>query len=469
MGSPTGSPAGKRRVTPPPPPASELKKRKPGPRILRAAVVQSGKVIEEKRLRTRSTLSIGKDPKSTFVIADPVMPKKHELFVVRGGKYELVFTDAMRGMVAGDRNATPVDFETLKSQGLVKKKGGFFRLPLTDKHRGKVVLGETTIIFQFVVAPPMPAKVKLPAAARGGIFQSIDWPFAAALALVFVLEAPVIAWFQFAPQPKAMTLENMGDRWAKLIVPEYKPEARKKELEKKKDEPDPNNARADRQKRRKEEAEDEPEVKAKREKRRAKIRTNIQRKGILAVLGTLGESGTSGAVADVFSDGGLTTDFDSAFEGIAGVGLATARNRRSTRGGRAGEAASIGGLATSGGGKVGVGGKAERRVASVKTATPEVDGDLDSGAIARVVRSRMRMVKNCYERELKRNPGLGGKIEVEFTIGEDGRIEEALVIDNAMGSDAVADCILGRLKRWRFPKPDGGSVTVSYPFIFTSS
>jgi hypothetical protein len=38
-----------------------------------------------------------------------------------------------------------------------------------------------------------------------------------------------------------------------------------------------------------------------------------------------------------------------------------------------------------------------------------------------------------------------------------------------MGSDAVGDCIISRLKRWRFPKPDGGSVTVNFPFIFTPS
>ena len=82
---------------------------------------------------------------------------------------------------------------------------------------------------------------------------------------------------------------------------------------------------------------------------------------------------------------------------------------------------------------------------------------------------RKRMVQDCYERELKRDPSLAGKIEIEFTIGTSGRVDEAFVASNRMGSDAVGDCIVSRLKRWRFPKPGGGSVTVSFPFIFTPS
>ncbi|MEZ4272881.1 MAG: AgmX/PglI C-terminal domain-containing protein [Myxococcota bacterium] len=441
--------------------------RSDGPRILRAAVVQSGKVIEEKRLRQRGSLTIGRDAKCTFVIADPELPKKHELFAVRGSGYELIFTESMRGKISTDGTSKPVDFASLKAQGLVKQKGGVYTLALTDKHRGKVIIGDTTIIFQFVVAPPAPVQPKLPANARGTIWQSIDWPYAAALAFAFVIETPMVVWFQYAPIPAEMTLDELDDRWAKLIVPEFKPEKKIEVPDEKAAGPSENKVE---KKEEKKEAADDPEVAAKKARRRTEIRSNIASKGILAVLGTVGEGGASGAVADVFSEGGGFGDLDSAFDGIAGVGVATEGGGRTTRGGGSGEAASIGGLATASGGQVGHGGtKSERRVGSVTAATPEVDGDLDSSAIARVVRSRMRMVQNCYEKELKRNPTLSGKIEIEFTIGEDGRIEDALVARNGMGSDAVGSCIVGRIRQWRFPKPKGGSVTVAYPFIFTSS
>jgi TonB family protein len=79
----------------------------------------------------------------------------------------------------------------------------------------------------------------------------------------------------------------------------------------------------------------------------------------------------------------------------------------------------------------------------------------------------MRMVQDCYERELKRDPQLAGKVEIEFTIGADGSVEDARVAQNRMGSGEVGNCIVGRILRWKFPKPSGGSVTVNFPFIFT--
>ena len=78
-------------------------------------------------------------------------------------------------------------------------------------------------------------------------------------------------------------------------------------------------------------------------------------------------------------------------------------------------------------------------------------------------------IKDCYERELKRNPKLAGKIVVRFTIDEEGRVTGAAIEDNTLGEKAVAACIISRFERFRFPKPDGGAVTAAYPFIFAPS
>ena len=72
------------------------------------------------------------------------------------------------------------------------------------------------------------------------------------------------------------------------------------------------------------------------------------------------------------------------------------------------------------------------------------------------------------QQRVEGDPSLKGKVEIEFTIGENGRIEEALTVGNTMGNKTVMNCILRMLKRWKFPKPDGGSVTVVFPFIFSS-
>ena len=99
----------------------------------------------------------------------------------------------------------------------------------------------------------------------------------------------------------------------------------------------------------------------------------------------------------------------------------------------------------------------------------DLDGDLDASKIARVIRRQSSAIQRCYENELKRNPELAGKLEIEITIGEDGRVKDADVLTNTLGSGAVAKCATSRIKRWRFPKPDGGSVTFVAPFNFISS
>lgn len=437
-------------------------------KILRACVVQGGKVIEEQRLGRRDSLTIGTHPKNTFVVASNELPRSHQLFVVKGGKYELVITEAMRGRISVERQDA-IDFSDLKTQGKMEKRGDYYHLPLSDGHRGKVLLGDTTLIFQFVVPPPAQEKAVLPASLRYSPKDRVDVPYALALALCILVELPLVVYFQYAPQPEAVTLETMNDRWSKLIAPEIQ----KKEAPKPPDQKGDQATEKEPEKvaeKKEPEVEDEPtpdEVKQKQQKR-AKARDEIQGKGLLAILGTKGAGGASGAVADVFGDGGIGGDLDGAFDGISGVGVAKGGGK-SSRGGGSGEAAGIGDLATSGGGKVKTGQKKTTRVAAVKTEAPEVDGSLDSAAIAKVVRRRIKSLQDCYERELKRDPALSGKIEIEFTIGESGRVDEARVSNNGMGSKAVGSCIVSRVRRWRFPTPDGGSVTVNYPFIFTPS
>ncbi|MCB0361465.1 MAG: AgmX/PglI C-terminal domain-containing protein, partial [Bdellovibrionales bacterium] len=43
------------------------------------------------------------------------------------------------------------------------------------------------------------------------------------------------------------------------------------------------------------------------------------------------------------------------------------------------------------------------------------------------------------------------------------------VVSNSLGSDTVANCLIKRLKTWRFPDPPPDKVgQVTYPFVFVS-
>ncbi|HEY1098399.1 MAG TPA: AgmX/PglI C-terminal domain-containing protein, partial [Myxococcota bacterium] len=59
-----------------------------------------------------------------------------------------------------------------------------------------------------------------------------------------------------------------------------------------------------------------------------------------------------------------------------------------------------------------------------------------------------------------------GKLVVEFTIGEDGKVVSASVVKDGLGSAEVGTCVVNLLKRLRFPAPADGEVTISNPFVF---
>ena len=105
----------------------------------------------------------------------------------------------------------------------------------------------------------------------------------------------------------------------------------------------------------------------------------------------------------------------------------------------------------------------------VNLGDPQIEGHLDRETIQRVIRQHRREIRDCYQRELQRNPDLSGRIVVEFVIDPHGNVATARSAESDVGSDAVEDCVVRRVRRWRFPAPSTpGAVRVNYPFVFTS-
>ena len=101
--------------------------------------------------------------------------------------------------------------------------------------------------------------------------------------------------------------------------------------------------------------------------------------------------------------------------------------------------------------------------------TPSVDGELDPSVVSKEVKRRLGAIKACYERALKRNPSLSGKVVVFWTITEAGTVSGLDIEQDTLGDPEVSNCIKALVKGWRFPRPSGGSVDVSFPFLFQSS
>ncbi|HXU73721.1 MAG TPA: AgmX/PglI C-terminal domain-containing protein [Polyangia bacterium] len=455
---------------------AQLKNPEGAPKILRIGIIQNGKIVEERLVRKRESVTIGQSTRNTFVVpASNALPRTFTIFELTPAGYAINFSDMMDGRVSlGDQ---VVALPALR-QGKAQKKGELWHLLLPDKSRGKVVIGDVTVLFQFVTPPPVQPRPQLPPSVRSSLMQNLDWMLVAVVAASFIAHFGFVIYLRNIDWPRKPDIEEIPDRFVQMIVPkkveEPKPVVAQKEDDKKDDE--------EKKDAKKEHAESkakapkpprDPEAEARAAaERRARLAADVQKMGVLKILGAKGENGS---VADLVKGGDVSGDADKVFAQVGGVGVAGAGagGLRSAKGaGGTGSLRGGGSLRASGPGEVGTGERGGERAvkAIVKDSAPQdVDGSLDPSVIAKEIRSRLGAIKACYEAGLKRNPNIGGKVQLRFEISSVGKVTSAEIENDTMHDDEVASCITSRVKTWRFPAPAGGSVQFSYPFIFQAS
>jgi TonB family protein len=119
------------------------------------------------------------------------------------------------------------------------------------------------------------------------------------------------------------------------------------------------------------------------------------------------------------------------------------------------------------GGGAGFGGRGGA-VPTVRQGKATVSGALDRDVIRRIVRAHINEVRYCYNQGLARDPAIGGRVTVNFTIDANGKVNAAVVSETTVKDAAVGTCIAQAIRRWTFPKPKSGVVEVSYPFVLES-
>jgi TonB family protein len=435
--------------------------------MLRVGIIQADRILEERHFKW-GHVTIGHDAKNTIVLPPSEdLPARFALFEHHKNQYQLVFDDTMQGRV--HLGSSDVELDRVRKQGLAQERGAHYVLPLQDSARGKVDLGELTLFFQFVTPPPASELPVLPADVQGGFWKTLDRTFfltlAASLLLSFVWGSYI--YFAETPREPELTLDELEDRFVRAdIIPKQPPkqevvaEAPKaaEEAKPQEDVKDPGENKP---------SDNTPKDEA---QRKAEIAKKVSGKGLLKILGSSGSEG-GGAFADVLGGSTGGGEIAEALAGAGGVGVATADSigAGGQKAGGTGNVAGIGDLGTSGGGKVDLGSKKEVEVTGrVRDAAPEVDSaDVDRDALAKYVKSRLRAIQNCYEKELKRNPSLKGKVVVRFSIMTSGRVGDIEIEENTLGNDAVGSCIRSTIRTWVFPfKPDD-EVPVAYPFVFS--
>lgn len=442
-------------------------------KILQVALLWGDTPIQVMHFGDGVPVTIGEGKQNKFNVFSPGVGDLFTLATSNGSKL-LVNVPSEAGLVVSRKGDSYKSKEQLRSEGALRASDGATRADAIEvglHDRVQVSFDNVAFVLRYV---------RPSAAVSAGSMEEADFTFFKISAICFMAFFATLFVFWSTYKNQVDTSDDIfgnPSKYVKLLVkPEKKPELVKKlsgveEGAKAKDE----EGKFGKQDEKKKEADPSkkgaPIVDA---NKREEDRKKVMSAGLLGAM-----SGATGAASNVFGPGGLGTGINNALGGLkggAGVGDAHGVGGLGSRGsgaGGGGTGLGLGGLGTKGGGRgaggygsidMGGRGKDVTRVIPGKTT---VVGGLDRDVIAKVIRRHQNEIKYCYEQELNKDPNLGGKVAVMFTIDPAGAVSDASVSDTSLNNATTENCMLSRIRRWKFPEPKGGGVvTVTFPWMF---
>jgi hypothetical protein len=87
---------------------------------------------------------------------------------------------------------------------------------------------------------------------------------------------------------------------------------------------------------------------------------------------------------------------------------------------------------------------------------------------AEAIRREVTKVRRCYDRQLKTDPEIQGRMLVELLVLEDGAVCSLRAIENEIDSPALLSCVLAFFQSIRI-EPENGCVTLRVPLLFRTA
>ncbi len=91
-------------------------------------------------------------------------------------------------------------------------------------------------------------------------------------------------------------------------------------------------------------------------------------------------------------------------------------------------------------------------------------GTLDAEIVTRYLNKSSANFQVCYEKPLLGTPSIAGNLTLVFDIDANGKTTNAKTLGSM--NDDVEKCLIEVVTKLSFPKPQKGSVNVSYPMTF---
>ncbi|MDZ7266935.1 MAG: TonB family protein [candidate division KSB1 bacterium] len=228
---------------------------------------------------------------------------------------------------------------------------------------------------------------------------------------------------------------------------------------------------------------------------RAAISQQVGNQGLLGLLTSSSGLATGESAADILGSHDANTNLDQALAGVTGIKRAGSGAEAESGAGAEGSGVGSGGPGKGrvrGGRDTGTGnidalvsglgeGKAkgvsrsgELVINSEKPLIEAEEGQVggagrNADAIQAVVAKHSPAIEYCYQRAIKRDPNLKGKIVVRFVITPQGTVESATIVSKTVNNPEVEDCILSRIRRWDdfgAIDPQKGNTTVRQVYTF---
>jgi hypothetical protein len=432
-----------------------------GPKVLRIGLVAAGRILEERIVKQRTSVTVGPSERSMFVVQANV-PAQFKLFELIGNDYYLNFLDGMTGRVALASGIT--DLVALKGQA--KRVGPAYQVRLSEEARGKVVIGETTFLFQFVAPPPVQPRPQLPLSVRGGVASQIDWNLTIIAAFSFLvhfglvgamysdwmdpvvsddLTAGLIDMVKQTVPPPVESADESSTATSTATATAAPTATTPKQTSK----PAPGAA---------------PDARVVQGLMNEADQARIQ---ILAAL-----NGGQSLAAAMRDDNGAPVDLNSLANRQGGISNTTSGlNLPGGAGGPIRPGQGPGGLQSLHGGETG------GATSAAGTAVKVVPiGDVQYGGSSMsvpvsnaeaVIRSQIHPgAKRCYQKGLESDPTQAGKVVILIKVGPSGEVDSANVASNSGLSAGVAGCIASVARRAKFDAPGANGSTISVPFNF---
>jgi hypothetical protein len=428
-------------------------------RILRIGILLGGKIIEERLIREHTSVTIGQSAKNTFAVAIEQLPREWTLFSLHGEQYSLHFMGGMDGRLSDGGQVLTLD--ALK-QHRARQTGDGWVLPLSDQSRGKVSIGDLTLLFQFVTEPPKQPRPMLPASVRGTFADRIDPRLAvsesASIVVVFMIYILAVVFndpkhdWGIAEQALQRTI-HPETVTATFDIPQTPTEtgtAPAKQPEKGADTPKPTKQPAGGDK-----GGPKPDKGAGRDKNDA---VALQEEAVRYADSLFSDDEAKNGLSGGMDRRKPGTDLGQQMEDVkqsgakVEVGGGSGRGTRGETGARTGTGK---GPVLQGQGDIAGQDKGQEKVPQGRITTTEKqafdESSLTADAVlAKIISAYMAGLKRCHKDLLKTDPTARGKVTLKFTVGQRGGVTKAA----AMGfNDSLDSCIQGRMQGWRFPEP----------------